>query len=104
MTIVYIADDGTHFDNEWECRDYEWKLKHPHLKDVHIFDENDKEFFDLFSDDTYHGAQRVVITTQEAILDFIEFARDTGFCAYDDIIRVGEWVFNEVSGFELVEE
>ena len=42
MKIIYIADDGTQFDDEYACKDYEWKLNHPHLKDVHIFDKKRK--------------------------------------------------------------
>ena len=28
MKIIYEAFDGTQFDNEFECEDYEWKLNH----------------------------------------------------------------------------
>ena len=34
MKILYQADDGTRFDNEWDCEDYENKLNHPYLKNI----------------------------------------------------------------------
>ena len=30
MRVLYIADDGKEFDNEFECEHYEW------LQDAHI--------------------------------------------------------------------
>lgn len=48
MKIIYIADDGKQFDNEWDCEDYEWKLNHPNLKDVHVFNEEGVEFENIF--------------------------------------------------------
>lgn len=36
MVVVktYIAEDGTHFDTEWECADYESKLRMNAFKDT----------------------------------------------------------------------
>lgn len=28
MRNIYIADDGTQFDNQFDREDYEWKLNH----------------------------------------------------------------------------
>ena len=25
--LIFIADDGTEFEDEWECREYEWQTK-----------------------------------------------------------------------------
>lgn len=38
MRTIYVADDGSIFDDEYECKDYEWELDHPHLKDVSVYD------------------------------------------------------------------
>ena len=95
MTTIYIADDGTQFDNRVECEDYEWKLNHPHLKDVHIFDKNGNEFEDVFAEDTYNYSEKIVVTNDEAIKDLQDLARYTGYCYYNHIDKVGEWIFDE---------
>jgi len=37
MRVVYIADDGKEFNDEWDCRDYEWKLNHPAINDICMY-------------------------------------------------------------------
>ena len=95
MKVVYIADDGTWFNNEFACEDYEWRLNHPHVKDVHIFDENGNEFEDVLADDTYHNAMKIIVPNDEALKDFQAFAEYSGYCSYGDVDQVGEWVFDE---------
>ena len=36
MRIIYVADDGKQFDDEYECLNYEWRAAHPYLKDVRV--------------------------------------------------------------------
>lgn len=95
MRIIYIADDGTQFDNEVDCEDYEWKLDHPHLKDVRIYDKNGIEFTDVFSEDAYSHSAKVVVSTDDAAKDFQALAEYTGYCCYDQIKMAGEWRFDE---------
>ena len=40
MKIIYIADDGKEFDDEFECEHYEWALDRPHIKEIVCYDEN----------------------------------------------------------------
>ena len=94
MKIVYFADDGTQFDNEYDCEDYEWKLNHPHLKDVHIFDKDGNELKDVFAENTYHQSMKIIIPSIEALKDFQDFTNYAGYCAYYDIDQIGEWVFD----------
>lgn len=95
MRVIYIADDGTQFDDEFDCTDYEWKLNHPHLKDVHVFNKNGTEFKDIFSEDTYNYSAKVVVTSDEAIKDLHDLATYAGYCCYEHIDTVGEWKFDE---------
>ena len=55
MKVLYIADDGKEFDDEFECEHYEWILNHPNLKDVKIYDKRTGELFDdiMSNDDAY---------------------------------------------------
>ena len=95
MKIVYVADDGKMFDNEYECGFYEWVINHPHIHNVSIFDENDNKLEYVLTEDTYNKAMKIVIPNSETLKDFQDFADYTGYCAYDAIDQVGEWRFDE---------
>lgn len=32
MRAIYIADDGTQFENKWDCEEYEWILNESRQK------------------------------------------------------------------------
>lgn len=93
MKVIYISDDGKIFDNEIDCEDYEWKLKHP-LNDIRFYDKDNNELNNVFSEDTYNITEKVVVTSERALKDLEEFANYTGFCCYYDINECGEWVFD----------
>lgn len=95
MRTIYIADDGTQFNDEWDCRDYEWKLNHPNLKHIHVFDKNGNEFEDIFSEDAYNYSEKIVVTSNEAVKELQDLARYTGYYCYEHINKVGVWKFDE---------
>lgn len=66
MRIVYIADDGTQFDDEWDCRDYEFR-KTLDLSDIEVYDENGIRLMDIFDEDTYNKAMKVIVKTEKSI-------------------------------------
>ena len=105
MKVVYIADDGMEFDDEFECRDYEWKLIHSHLKTVRFFDENDMELENIFLEETYWHTEKIIVPTDEAAKDLQELAGYTGYCSYGDITEAGIWIYdNDNSHFVLKEK
>lgn len=76
---IYIAEDGTEFDDEKECQDYERKssISMANLqKYVHFFDKNGKEihFDSAMSDfeDAYSSCVYMRIDCTDIIDDFIE--------------------------------
>ena len=95
MRIVYIADDGTEFNDEFECRHYEWILNHPNIKDIRLFDKNGNELTDIFSEDEYDNTERVFVLSKKAAEDLQALAEYTGYCCYGSITDCGEWVFIE---------
>lgn len=95
MRIIYEADDGTQFDDEWKCEDYEWKINHPHLKDVHCYNEEGKELENLFEEGTYNYSMKIVVPTDEAAKDLQELAHYTGYYYYAHITESGVWVYKE---------
>ena len=95
MITIYVADDGVLFYDEYECEAYEWKLNHPNLKDVHVFNKDGVEFEDIYSEDAYNYSEKIVVPNEEALRDLQELAHYTGYCCYEDIDKVGEWVFDK---------
>jgi hypothetical protein len=94
MKIIYVADDGASFEDEFKCMDYEFILNHPHLKDVHIYAEYGVERENLLSDETYFCADTVIVSTQDALNDLHSLAEYMGHLSYGDINSIGRWVFN----------
>lgn len=93
MKAIYISDDGKIFEDEWECKDYEWRLKHP-LTDIHFYDENNNELTDIFSEESYSKTEKVVVSNEKTLKELQEFADYIGFYCYYDIDECGEWVFD----------
>ena len=94
MRVIYIADDGKEFDEEFDCMDYEWRLNHPFLKDILLYDEHNEKLNDILSQNTYNRTEKVIVPSEESLNEIRELASYAGFCAYDDIVECGEWVFN----------
>ena len=95
MRTVYIADDGKEFDDEYECEHYEWKLKHPNLTFVTLFDKDKNVLNDIFSEDTYGSVMTIVVLNDDAAKELRDFVDYAGYCAYQDIEEAGVWVWNE---------
>lgn len=94
MRVIYIADDGKEFNDEYECKDYEWILNRPHLKDVHFYDAGGNELCNIFSEDTYNKTEKIIVSNEIAVKTLQEFTDYTGYCAYESIDRCGEWLFD----------
>lgn len=103
MRVIYIADDGTQFDNMFKCEDYEWRLNHPGSNDIHMYDADGNELSEIITDKTYHSVEVVVAESEEALDALKELADYTGYCCYYDITSVGKWRFNNIVG-EFVKE
>lgn len=94
MKTIYIADDGTKFDDQYDCEDYEWRLNHPYLKDVHAFDKDGNELKNIFSEDTYNYSAKIIVTSDEGLKDLQALADYMGYCYYRHIDGIGEWIFD----------
>lgn len=95
MKIVYIADDGKEFYDEFECCDYEWQLRHPHLKDIECYDKDGKLLSNIMADDTYNYSQIIVVPTDECAKELSDLAEYAGYCCYYHITEAGIWKFEE---------
>lgn len=99
MRTVYIANDGTQFDDEYECQDYEFKLEHPHLKEILMFDKNKQPLDDIFSEDTYGNVYEIYVPTRETVRDLQALSVYTGFCEYEKIEDPGTYIYEDADGY-----
>lgn len=98
MKIIYIADDGSQFDNEFDCMDYEWRLAHPNLKYIDFYDKDNNKLNNVLSEETYTSTEKIVVFNANALKDLQELAEYTGFCCYEDINERGIWIFDDEKG------
>ena len=95
MRTVYIADDGKQFDDKYECKDYEWKLKHPCLNSVIFYDVKGNRMSDISSQDTYELVMKIIVPSDEAAKALQELGDYTGFYSYEHINESGVWVWKD---------
>ena len=91
MRVLYIAEDNTEFDNETECMDYEWKLKHPHIDEIKCFDAEGNVLDDIMSIDTYGACMKIFVPTEECVKELYELTQYTGFYCYAQIEEPGTY-------------
>ena len=90
--ITYKTNDGTIFDNERECYDYEQQLKYNSIKDkVKFLDSNFKPITDINDLDSIY----YFIIYDSTVFDFLEeWLSDNGF--YNPIINsIGIWYWED---------
>ena len=96
MTIIYKADDGTEFITEKECLAYENRISFDSIlffdKDNHLISYTNPLDFEE-SEKLYFLATRVHILNEEDFKKFSTWAREFGWCEFDDdITSAGVWV------------
>ena len=96
MKIIYEAFDGTQFDNEFECEDYEWKKNHEEsLKDLIFYDRKGKVMLGKkLSEDVYNNVMKIEVLSNNAVKAIQDIADYTGFLCYGTINEVGVWKWN----------
>ena len=107
MKIIYEAFDGTQFDNEFDCEDYEWKLNHKEsLKDLIFYDKDEKVMTDSkLSEDVYSKVMKIEVLSNYGVQALKDIADYTGFCCYDVINSTGVWTWSkENEKFEKISE
>ena len=99
----YLADDGTKFDEEKECLNYEFQQKNKNIigKDLKLFDDSHKEIANCTFDSIY-DAFAVQVRTVESAKFFVEWSEIYGtespFDLWDiknkDEDLLGTWVYD----------
>lgn len=95
MKILYIADNGRQFEDEYECINYEFGISHPHLKTIELYNRHGEKLTDPLDEDTYSSFTKIIIHSEEELIDLYCAADYTGFTGYYDIKGVGTWVFDQ---------
>ena len=100
MKIIYIADDGKQFDDQWECEWYEELQKHPHIYGIKFY-ENDLEFqIDHWKEDDdsyYNHADGILIHNERELEDLQWLADCCGWSEFQQIDSPGMWKRIQIS-------
>jgi len=110
MKIIYEADDGTRFDDRFDCEFYEESKCHHHLKDVTFYDEEGKSYSidndgydNWFDDSIYYNCYGINIHNEEELEDIIWLGKYTGWYEfYAFFIEPGHWIRKEDGYWEKV--
>ena len=97
MKIIYIADDGKHFDNEYDCKLYEDSLKYSELINIDFYDINNNLYHiqkdDIFNWNIYQNSEKVHIHDDKEFMCFQWLANEQGYCEFQDsITSPGVWI------------
>ena len=98
MKIWYESEDGVFFDDEGKCYEHEQKQKHTHLNSIVFFDKEENKYTigeDIFNDDIYQKAEKVIIHNEEEYNDFAWIADECGWAEFYLIKEPGEWIRRE---------
>lgn len=95
MKTVYITDDGKQFEDEYECKNHEFCISHPHLKTIELYDRHGKKLTNPLDEDTYFNFTKIVVHSREELMDLYDAADYAGFSGYYDIKDVGTWIFDK---------
>lgn len=100
MEIIYKANDGTLFDNEFDCLAYEENRTYNYIYSVEFFNKFNNKYFvakdNLFEDYNYEICEKVNIHNQDELLEFLKLAKYCGWCEfYEQIDAPGIWVRSE---------
>lgn len=102
MKILYQADDGKLFENEWDCKEYEAKIAHPYLKNITFFTKEDCSYFmnddNIFSDDIYYDCWKITVHNIDELNDLIWLVDYWGWCEFKQITQPGTWGRHEIDG------
>lgn len=101
MKTLYIADDGTEFDNEFDCENYEEIETHKEVLDIDFFDINDNPIEmtkdTVFDDRNYFNVYRIVIHSEKELSALNWLAEYCGWCEFEPeyIDSVGTWIYDD---------
>lgn len=97
MRIIYIADDGTQFDDEFDCEAYEFRQNLP-VDCLKFYDEQGNEMpHELFEDETYNFSQKIVVPDKASLECLHKVADYCGWCEWDRIDSIGTWVWKNTT-------
>ena len=96
--ITYIAYDGTEFEDELDCINYEMicDLCKGTLK-MYI---GDKEVCKdvMITDETYNAVTKIIVNSEYDLELLRRLENEYGFMSYSDINSVGTWMFKTNDG------
>lgn len=96
MRAVFYANDGTEFEDRWDCEAYEDFLEHPGLMRIVFQDEafekyQIENYKDILDDSAYLNSWYVNVHNEEEVSDLQWLASAKGWCEWEQIMSPGTW-------------
>lgn len=98
MKIVYVANDGTEFNDYNACELYELAKRYTPLITLTFYDKLDNPYhlsskaMDILENDWYYNNCEAIYIPADLFELFIEWAKDCGYAEfYEDITEPGYW-------------
>lgn len=97
MDILYRAYDGTIFDEEFDCMEYEEKinLRDKEINKIRFFNEENEEYHIeeyIFDDNIYYNCVKIIIENETQVEALSELAGYCGWCEFEQITSPGIWI------------
>lgn len=92
MKIIYIADDGTQFDNRIDCEEYEQRSFEEEIN-IKIFDYQNYLIPSSQIAIDYDYVYKIIIFDMKDLEDIKRIQQYYGF--YPDVNSIGTWIYNE---------
>lgn len=94
MTIVttYVAFDGTKFDDEFDCLDYEFILKMKDCK-LRAYDNKRHRVNNWYDINGYSNVHRIIVADEKDLEDIKRVYEYAGI--YIGVNSIGTWVYDE---------
>lgn len=103
MKVYYEANDGTIFNDQFECEEYEFLQSiEDDLNYLIFYDAEGNILRHPLNEAEYGLCQTITALTPNAITALHKIVDYTGFCEYSSITSTGNWEWEEGKGFVKV--
>lgn len=92
IIATYVAFDGTRFDDEFDCMDYEFTLQMKDCK-IRAYDSKRHRVNDWYDIDGYSNVHRIIVSDEKDLDDIRRVCEYAGI--YNEVNSIGTWVYDE---------
>lgn len=92
IIATYVAFDGTRFDDEFDCMDYEFTSQMKDCK-IRAYDNKRHRVNNWYDIDGYSNVHRIIVSDEKDLDDIRRVCEYAGI--YNEVNSIGTWVYDE---------